>query len=117
MNKMPFNKYGYSTVPKRMVLGNNGFTARLTIPGSGHNIRIFKPELNRSYIFSELHFHWGSDSSQGSEHRLDGLSFPLEGHFVHYSELYDSIKVAKSKPVGGGDVNRWFLIGYLPRTA
>lgn len=32
-----------------------------------------------------IHFHWGSNSGQGSEHFIDGKQYPLEGHFVHYN--------------------------------
>ena len=28
--------------------------------------------LKDRYIFDQFHFHWGSDSSKGSEHTIDG---------------------------------------------
>lgn len=28
-----------------------------------------------SYIFSQIHFHWGKDNMDGSEHRVDGVRF------------------------------------------
>ena len=27
------------------------------------------------YEFVQLHFHWGSDDSRGSEHRIDGKKY------------------------------------------
>jgi len=42
--------------------------------------------LNVQYEFVEMHFHWGeaaSGSQAGSEHTLDGKTFPLELHMVH----------------------------------
>ena len=38
-----------------------------------------------SFCLDSLHFHWGSSDLYGSEHTVDGGSFPLEAHFVHYS--------------------------------
>ena len=40
-------------------------------------------DLNGKYQFLQLHFHWGNNSSQGSEHTVDGFAFPLEMHLVH----------------------------------
>ena len=39
--------------------------------------------LNGSYQILQLHLHWGSDDTKGSEHTLDGQEFPLELHIVH----------------------------------
>ena len=41
--------------------------------------------LGGSYLFSQLHFHWGDSSSIGSEHHINGEVFPLEIHMVHYN--------------------------------
>ena len=41
----------------------------LTISGGG---------LTGKYKAAQFHFHWGSDSSKGSEHKLDGKTYPLE---------------------------------------
>merc|ERR1712025_1289949 len=64
---------------------NNGHTAQLdvisTLPGDvgilsgGH--------LDADYQILQLHFHWGSDDTKGSEHTVDGQMFPLELHIVH----------------------------------
>ena len=34
--------------------------------------------LPGKYIAAQLHFHWGKDHSQGSEHTFRGRSYPLE---------------------------------------
>ena len=36
-----------------------------------------------------MHWHWGSDSTQGSEHTLDGAMSPIEIHLVHVNSKYD----------------------------
>eukprot|EP00092_Neocalanus_flemingeri_P018348 GFUD01019857.1.p1 GENE.GFUD01019857.1~~GFUD01019857.1.p1 ORF type:complete len:364 (-),score=78.84 GFUD01019857.1:68-1159(-) len=43
--------------------------------------------LNVQYEFVEMHYHWGdleaADGRDGSEHKIDGKSYPLELHMVH----------------------------------
>merc|ERR1711936_590536 len=36
----------------------------------------------------QLHWHWGSDSSKGSEHTIDGKEYPIEVHLVHVNTKY-----------------------------
>lgn len=45
----------------------------------------YESDVNREYCFDSLHFHWSTDSSLGSEHTINGESYPLEVHLVHYS--------------------------------
>lgn len=33
---------------------------------------------NDSYTLIQFHFHWGTNSSQGSEHQIDGKTYPGE---------------------------------------
>ena len=44
--------------------------------------------LNVEYEFLEMHFHWGNimgntSAREGSEHTIDGRSYPAELHMVH----------------------------------
>ena len=34
--------------------------------------------LEGQYNFAQLHFHWGSDRSVGSEHTVSEESYPME---------------------------------------
>ncbi|XP_065281795.1 carbonic anhydrase-like isoform X3 [Dermacentor albipictus] len=40
------------------------------------------------FVLQQFHFHFGSDDSQGAEHKIDdaGHGFPMEIHFVHAKE-------------------------------
>lgn len=40
------------------------------------------------YVFSQLHFHWGKNNMEGSEHTIDGAQQPLEMHVVHFRSRY-----------------------------
>jgi carbonic anhydrase len=61
---------------------------------------IFGGDLPGRYIFCSGHFHWGGAYERGSEHTIDGRSFPLEYHAVHYKEEFsntqDAINSGKS---------------------
>ncbi|KAK8394066.1 hypothetical protein O3P69_006338 [Scylla paramamosain] len=51
-------------------------------------------DLEGPYNFLQYHFHWGKDSSEGSEHTIDGRVFPAELHLVHYKASYGSVTEA-----------------------
>ena len=36
-----------------------------------------------TFSFKQFHFHWGTNSDQGSEHCVNGNSYAAEIHFVH----------------------------------
>ena len=45
--------------------------------------------LATPYKVLQLHFHWGSDNTKGSEHEYDGQAYPMEVHIVHYKAAYE----------------------------
>lgn len=70
----------------------------LTLENTGHGWKLNIPdEVARKcpvsggplgsdeYRLLQVHSHWGKDSSCGSEHTLDGRSFPCEIHLVHWN--------------------------------
>jgi len=75
-------------------LMNNGHTAQLDKPVNlGANQGILSGgKLNGNYQILQLHFHWGANDNQGSEHTVDGKMYPLELHVVH-------VKVGEADPV------------------
>nr|ANJ59760.1 alpha carbonic anhydrase 5 [Corallium rubrum] len=52
------------------------------------------------FDLAQFHFHWGSDDSRGSEHKIDGKSYAAELHFVHYNSKYPSLGEAVNKSDG-----------------
>jgi carbonic anhydrase len=52
------------------------------------------PLGNPQYQLSNIHFHWGSVSSQGSEHTLEGKRYPMEVHMVHIKQEYGNLSNA-----------------------
>jgi len=66
---------------------NTGTTLKIELdrqPGSAPPLLSGGP-LNVLYEFLEMHFHWGDIGAHagGSEHTIDGKSYPLELHMVH----------------------------------
>jgi len=47
--------------------------------------------LNDKYILAGFHVHFGNNSFQGSEHTVNGGSYPMELHLVHYKASYGSV--------------------------
>jgi len=62
-------------------LENTGNTASLTLSGS--SISGGPLPVGSTFTVKYLHFHWGKTNFRGSEHLLNGKSFPLEMHIVH----------------------------------
>nr|VZI20945.1 unnamed protein product [Spirometra erinaceieuropaei] len=58
----------------------------------------------------QLHFHWGGGNRRGSEHTLDGRSFPLEMHIVAYASIYANFSAAQSAPGGLAVIGVFFQL-------
>ncbi|KAK6644355.1 hypothetical protein RUM43_000622 [Polyplax serrata] len=84
---------GFQSIPKSMTLINNGHTVKLEIHGSPQPTLSGGP-LTGSYIFSQLHFHWGANDSFGSEDLINNRSFPMELHMVFYKKEYGDVNLA-----------------------
>lgn len=96
-----------ATYPKLM-LANYDKVFVETLSNNGHTIVLQLPEILSSeevphlsggglpgiYNFDHLHFHWGSDSNRGSEHRISNQAFPAELHIVHYNQKYADFATA-----------------------
>ncbi|XP_060719725.1 carbonic anhydrase 4-like [Tachysurus vachellii] len=91
-----FKFTGYSQ-PFTSTLKNNGQTVYLDIPSgatlSGGN-------LSNTYNAVQLDFHWGSSSSPGSEHTLDGEHYPMELHILHIKNKYLTVDEALNDVTG-----------------
>ncbi|XP_016960969.1 carbonic anhydrase 6 [Drosophila biarmipes] len=65
---------------------NNGLTVLMRIPNT---VEGKQPSLcissqgGQVFEAQQLHFHWGSEESEGSEHNLDGYFYDGELHIVH----------------------------------
>lgn len=80
-------------------LQNNGHSVQATFLTGKSNIS--GGGLPSRFRAAQMHFHWGSENSQGSEHQVDGRRYPMEIHIVHYNaEKYPSASMAMKKADG-----------------
>lgn len=90
-NTLNFSSVYKNYIMRQFQLTNNGHS---TVLNKFLTKNMLKPKFdwersrrNAVYKLQQVHFHWGSDDTQGSEHKLDGKAFPLEMHLVHYRSL------------------------------
>ena len=96
---LPFTFTGYenlSIAKGTLKAKNTGGTLKL-LADLGVGLLAGGP-LNVQYEFVELHFHWGDvnapEDHAGSEHKVNGKSYPLELHMVHKNIHDNSIEDA-----------------------
>ena len=44
---------------------------------------------------SHIDFHWGSINTNGSEHTIEGMSYPLEMQLVFYDSTFNNVNEVK----------------------
>lgn len=88
-------------------ISNNGHTAQV-VP-SGAKMTLTGGGFSTEYTLWQFHFHWGSKDSQGSEHTMNGRSYPMEVHFVHYKSKFDSPNAA----IASGEKDALAVLGWF----
>ena len=63
--------------------------------------------INSTYVFQQLHFHWGQNDNQGSEDMINNHSFSMELHVVFWKKEYGSYDEAIKRDDG------LTVLGYL----
>ncbi|KAF8763345.1 putative carbonic anhydrase 3 like protein [Argiope bruennichi] len=78
----PLEFHGYDRPLRNAVILNNGHTVLIKAERNSDPPFIKGGGLDGKYTFRQLHFHWGSSNDKGSEHRIDGKSYPGEVEFL-----------------------------------
>lgn len=65
-------------------LVNNGQSLQVCVDGNDSTLR-GGPLGDDKYVLIQFHFHWGSVSSRGSEHKIDDVTYAAELHMVHWN--------------------------------
>ncbi|XP_013414685.1 carbonic anhydrase 2 [Lingula anatina] len=96
----PFKLNGYNSVPANAewVIENNAHTVQVSIKSGEYSVQ--GGGLPRNYKLLQFHWHWGMTSKEGSEHTVNGKSYPMELHLVHYASNYTSPGDALDKTNG-----------------
>lgn len=106
-HSQPLQLQHYFTNPLKIILTNNGWFVEMKI--HGRHPTITGGGLGDKFRFHNIHFHWGSSSGSGSEHTVNGGSYPLEMHLVHYNMRYSGI----SDALASGTTDALAVIGVL----
>ncbi|KXJ71698.1 carbonic anhydrase 2-like [Aedes albopictus] len=100
-NKRPLQLVGQTNLPQSIRLQNDGHSAKFTYNWrNGERPYLRGGPLKTKYFFEQFHFHWGSNSSVGSEHVLDFHRYPMELHLLFYNSLYSSFEDARNEVDG-----------------
>ncbi|KAH8307341.1 hypothetical protein KR044_010399, partial [Drosophila immigrans] len=97
------NFFHVDFTPDRVHLANNGHTVLVTMDYERGRIpRIIGGPLERKsfYQFEQLHFHWGTNDSIGSEDLVNDQAFPAELHVVFRSLDYKDFNSALGQDHG-----------------
>ncbi|KAL7728829.1 hypothetical protein ACLKA6_004179 [Drosophila palustris] len=98
LNFINYNK----TLSGPLKIINNGHTVKMSIPpvDDGHYPSVCGCKLDSIYQAAQLHFHWGSPESKGSEHMINSSRYDAELHILHQNSAYASKEDAISNPDG-----------------
>ncbi|XP_017261771.1 carbonic anhydrase 1 [Kryptolebias marmoratus] len=90
---------------------NNGHSFQVTFVDDTDSSTLRDGPVSGIYRLKQFHFHWGSTDKTGSEHTVDGTSYPAELHLVHWNTKYGSFAEAADKPDGLAVVGVFLTIG------
>ncbi|KAF8562913.1 hypothetical protein P879_07687 [Paragonimus westermani] len=101
---------------QKYTVTNNGHSVKIDFPSDTWFVSL-KNDSTPQYEAVQIHFHWGANDSRGSEHLLNGMSFPLEAHLVCYDKfLYNNFTKAADSPYGLAVLGIWANISSNPST-
>ncbi|XP_070389216.1 carbonic anhydrase 1-like isoform X1 [Dermacentor albipictus] len=88
----PLEFYAHDVPLRNFTVHNDGLSLALRPSPADKTKRTVRGGLLQgTFEFTHALFHWGSTSSQGSEHRLDGIAYPMEAQLVYTNEKYASV--------------------------
>lgn len=90
---------GYTAIPRSMKVTNNGNTVVVSTAYDNCPYLDGGP-LDDRYNFSQIHYHWGHSTLEGSYHSVDSNHLPLEVHCVHFKSSYGDQTTALEHPDG-----------------
>jgi len=91
---------GYDTSSEVWMISNNGHSCSLYLEAPSEIPSIGGRRLGTEYEFLNMHFHWGADATEGSEHTEKGKAYAGEIHLVHWNTKYTDVAEALTKTDG-----------------
>ncbi|XP_063169043.1 carbonic anhydrase 7 [Candoia aspera] len=82
-------------------ISNNGHSVMVDFKDVDDKTAVSGGPLENPYRLKQFHFHWGTSQNSGSEHTINGKSFPCELHLVHWNaKKYTTFGEAAAAPDG-----------------
>ncbi|XP_014599168.1 PREDICTED: carbonic anhydrase 2-like isoform X2 [Polistes canadensis] len=82
-------------VPRTSFITNNGHTVMIQTNNKSDSALVSGGPLGKNtYVFEQLHFHWGENDLKGSEDYINNHTFAMELHAVFYKQEYNSMAAA-----------------------
>ncbi|KAF4675388.1 hypothetical protein FOL47_007846 [Perkinsus chesapeaki] len=94
-----------------IVISGHGMGGIVDSDKYGFNITNVRGYEDDHFVLHHVHPHWGLSNYTGSEHLIEGKAYPLEMHFVHYNDKFNSLGEAKGQPGGLAVIGVLFEIG------
>ncbi|KAL2099959.1 hypothetical protein ACEWY4_004353 [Coilia grayii] len=105
---------GFDSVQKgQWRLHNDGHSVILEV---GRGMMVSGGGLPGTYITLQLHFHWGSLATNGSEHTIHTQRFPMEMHIVNMKSNYPNLTSAMEDPSGLAVLAVFMDVNYTENT-
>ncbi|KAK8378673.1 hypothetical protein O3P69_009401 [Scylla paramamosain] len=101
-----FQFWNYRLINTTLEIKDHHLEVKL-VPLSQERPHILGGGLVGKYVLDSFHIHGGTESGEGSEHRLLGCSFTGEIHFVHYKDTYGSVEEAREHEDGVAVLAVW----------
>ncbi|XP_060825667.1 carbonic anhydrase 2-like [Bombus pascuorum] len=93
--------------PHKAVIMNNGHTVMIHNSDS-KPLEISGASLNSTYVFEQLHFHWGNNDSLGAEDLINNNSYSMEMHAVFWKKAYGTYDEALKQDDGLSVLGYWY---------
>ncbi|XP_066539230.1 carbonic anhydrase 2-like [Hoplias malabaricus] len=90
---------------------NNGHSVQVTFADDADSSSLTGGPISGTYRLKQFHFHWGSSDDKGSEHTVDGKTYPAELHLVHWNTKYPCFGEAVDKSDGLAVIGVFLEIG------
>ncbi|XP_046339950.1 carbonic anhydrase-related protein 10-like isoform X1 [Haliotis rufescens] len=82
-------------------LQNNGHDITLKVANNSPRVNVTEGPLSYKYVVQQIRIHFHTEDDLGSEHTIDGKSFPAEIQiFAYNTDLYNNMSTAKRSPRG-----------------
>ncbi|XP_055710077.1 carbonic anhydrase 2-like [Phlebotomus papatasi] len=96
----PLQSIFFKKHPHTTMIRNLGHTVQYSFEYTGTPPILTGAFLDAEYLFTQLHFHFGTNDYTGSEHSINSVTYPMEMHLVFYNSIYNDTQEASEHPDG-----------------